>query len=113
MSIFENVSTEFHNPSDYNTPVARVVRDYNQPQQHSASLRWWREISKSIERSAASSVSIYPLLYLRLTVSEELCATTQETRARATDKEDNERWSREHVLKQDLKECIPQMKRIL
>lgn len=46
---------EFHNPGDYNTPVARVVRDYNQPQQHSGFPPGDGEKSRSPSRGARRS----------------------------------------------------------
>lgn len=82
--------------NDHNAPVGRVVRDYNRLQERSVSLGRRREISRSTE-SAASFISTYPPLYLRLTVPEELRAVARETRTSATDKKNNERWSREHV----------------
>lgn len=80
----------------HNALVSRVVRDYNRLQECSVSLGRRREISRSME-NAASFISTYPPLYLRLTVPEELRAAARETRTSATDKKNNERWSREHV----------------
>lgn len=99
LNIFENTCRRYLSGvilNDHNALVGRVVRDYNWLQECSVSLGRRREISRSME-SAASFISTYPPLYLRLTVPEELRAAARETRTSATDKKDNERWSREHV----------------
>jgi len=68
---------------DHNAPVIRMVCDTIECklEQRWASLRWWREILESIE-SAVSSISTYPLLYLRLTVSKELYTAWENAHAR-------------------------------